>query len=119
MTITDLLERRAQRIAPHIASPQLLVLPSRFDVHQVPAFEQMIDGMLTPDNHTVVIDAEAVMHADQAGITALLEAADRAERSGVRFEVLPSTTLRIAVELVLEIPDASTVLHGPSLEQAA
>ncbi len=119
MTIIDLFEGRGAPTAPEANSPHLITLPDRFDIHQVPAFETVLNNMLGTGAGFVLVDAQDVMHVDNAGILALVDASDRAANSGVRLRVISSTTLRIALELVLDIDDASTLFGNEILGQAA
>lgn len=119
MTIIDLFESTAQTNAPIASTPQLLTIPSRFDIHQVPLFDNIINNMIEARPPFILVDAQEVMHVDQAGINALLQASDRAYAAGARFRVVSSTTLRVALELVLDVPDASILFGNEILGQAA
>jgi len=119
MTITNLFEHRGGPTVPEADSPQLITLPDRFDIHQVPAFRAALNDTVESGADVVFIDARNVMHVDFAGILALLDAVDRAAVSSVRLRVISSTTLRIAFELVLDINDASGLFDNEILGQAA
>lgn len=119
MTIIELFESTAHTNAPIASTPQLLTVPNRFDIHQVQLFENIINNMIDLRPPFILVDAQEVMHVDQAGINALLEAADRAHAAGATFRVVSSTTLRVALELVLDVPDASILFGNEILGQAA
>ncbi len=119
MTIIDLFEQGVSTSNPVASSPQLVTLPSRFDVHQVALFEDIVDNMVAAGISFLLVDAQEVMHVDQAGINALVAASDRASEAGTRFRVASSTTLRIALELVLEVPDGSMLFGNEMLGMAA
>lgn len=119
MTIIELFEQGDTSSNPVASSPQLVTLPSRFDVHQVVLFDNIVNNMIGARTSFLLVDAQEVMHVDQAGINALVSASDRANEAGTRFRVVSSTTLRIALELVLEVPDASILFGNEILGMAA
>lgn len=119
MTIIELFEQSGTTNKPVASSPQLVTLPSRFDVHQLAMFDNIVNNMIADGTSFLLVDAQEVMHVDQAGINALLAASDRANEAGTRFRVVSSTTLRIALELVLEVPNASILFGNEILGMAS
>ena len=119
MTAIDFFDSSVRLDSPTAASPQLLTLPDRFDVHHVPLFADIVDNMLEARPSFLLVYGQQVTHIDEAGIYALLAADDRAAAAGTTFRVVASMTLRVALELVLELPDASVLFGNEILGQAA
>ncbi len=76
-----------------------IVLPQRFDVHEVAQFESAIDPMATT-GPAVVIDASQVRYMDQVAMDSLIQARLRCTDHGGDLHVgAPSVAARVILEL--------------------
>lgn len=74
-------------------------LPSRVDVHVVDDLYRRLHAELDAGTGALVLDASEVKHLDAAGIRFVESAHDRVVAKDVVFELISSTTLRVALEL--------------------
>jgi anti-anti-sigma factor len=76
-----------------------MVLPQRFDVHEVPQFASDLDRIVTAGS-VVVIDASEVRYMDRSGMDALIEARLRCmDHGGDLALAAPSVAARVILEL--------------------
>jgi anti-anti-sigma factor len=81
-------------------STATVMLPDRFDVHQVPRFERSIADALEVGNAVAVVDASQVRFLDVTAIDALTAARLRLRRQGGELVLAaPSCAARIVLEL--------------------
>lgn len=76
-----------------------IVLPPRFDIHEVPRFESTIDRIVTA-GPVVVVDASEVRYLDRSAIDCLIEARLRCmDHGGDLTLAAPSVAARVILEL--------------------
>ncbi len=114
---------------PAISGPsrvRTIVLPQRFDVHEVPQFTAAIDQIVTAGPVVVVIDASEVRYLDRSAMDCLIEARLRCMDHGGDLTVAaPSVAARVILELsgrydALNPIEAGARQHlTPVIEEAA
>lgn len=78
---------------------QTIALPERFDVHEVPRFDAMID-LISATGPVVVIDASEIRYMDRHAIDRLVDARLRCmDRGGDLTLAAPSVAARVILEL--------------------
>ena len=82
MTATDPSETAERRV------PRSILLPSRFDVHEVTRFVAAVDSALAVAP-SVRIDASRVVYMDRGGMDALIEARFRCIDRGGDLTLVP------------------------------
>jgi len=102
-----------------------IVLPQRFDVHEVPQFKSAIDRMVTA-GPVAVIDASEVRYMDRSAMDSLIEARLRCmDHGGDLTLAAPSVAARVILELsgrydALNPIEAVARQHlTPAMEEAA
>ena len=86
-------------VVPWLPEPTVIALPSRIDVHAVGAITTEVQNALAASAATVMLDGTAVKHLDHSGLDALSALCAAAAADGRAVEIVPSTTLQVAVEL--------------------
>ncbi|CAN5561031.1 hypothetical protein BH11ACT6_BH11ACT6_24320 [soil metagenome] len=97
--MTTLTEIASGQVASGPNKLHTMVLPQRFDVHEVPQFASDLDRLVTAGS-VVVIDASEVRYMDGRGMDALIKARLRCMDHGGDLKLAnPSVAARVILEL--------------------